>query len=63
MVLCVPNILLTGLYLIQYAYAKSLWAIEPANNFTDIIRTAYPIGNGRLASTSHLYESYATQLI
>jgi alpha-L-fucosidase 2 len=62
-VLCIPSILLAGLYLIQYAYAKALWATEPANNFTDIIRTAYPIGNGRLAGTSHLYESYTIQLI
>jgi alpha-L-fucosidase 2 len=59
MVLRMPNILLAGLYLIQYAYAKAIWATEPANNFTDIIRTAYPIGNGRLAGISHLVGSHA----
>ena len=28
--------------------AKSLWSTQPAN-FTNIIQTAYPVGNGQLA--------------
>ncbi|KAI4717936.1 glycoside hydrolase family 95 protein [Aureobasidium sp. EXF-10727] len=48
--------LLSGLCLTQSAHAKSLWATEPANNFTDIIRTAYPIGNGRIAGIVQLYQ-------
>ncbi|KAI4729985.1 glycoside hydrolase family 95 protein [Aureobasidium sp. EXF-10728] len=47
--------LLSGLCLTQSSHAKSLWATEPANNFTDIIRTAYPIGNGRIAGIVQLY--------
>ncbi|KAI5212835.1 glycoside hydrolase family 95 protein [Aureobasidium subglaciale EXF-2481] len=42
--------LVCGLCIVQGTYAKALWATEPANNFTDIIRTAYPVGNGRLAA-------------
>ena len=32
------------------ASAKSLWSSTPAGNASDIIRHAYPIGNGRLAA-------------
>lgn len=40
-----PTVLLFGA-----CSAKSLWSSSPANNFSDIIRTAYTIGNGRLAA-------------
>jgi len=33
--------------------AKSLWSSQPASNFSDIIRTAYPVGNGLLAGKSN----------
>lgn len=33
-------------------YAKSLWSTQPANS-SDIIRTAYPLGNGRLGALVH----------
>ncbi|KAG9585344.1 glycoside hydrolase family 95 protein, partial [Aureobasidium melanogenum] len=47
---CLSYIILVGLCLIHSVHSKSLWSTEPANNFTDIIRTAYPVGNGRLAA-------------
>ncbi|THW82682.1 glycoside hydrolase family 95 protein [Aureobasidium pullulans] len=47
---CIPCTILSGLCLLPAVYAKALWATEPANNFTDIIRTAYPVGNGQLAA-------------
>ncbi|KAI5204155.1 glycoside hydrolase family 95 protein [Aureobasidium subglaciale] len=50
MISSVPGALVYGLCLVHGTYAKALWAREPANNFTDIIRTAYPIGNGQLAA-------------
>jgi alpha-L-fucosidase 2 len=54
MVLYISYTLLFGLRLVQCAYAKALWATEPADSFTDIIRTAYPVGNGRLAGIAYL---------
>lgn len=35
----------------QISYAKSLWSTVPASA-SDIIRTAYPLGNGRLGALS-----------
>jgi len=42
--------LLLALPLVSPVLAKSLWSSSPASNFSDIIRTAYTIGNGRLAA-------------
>jgi len=39
-----------ALSLISPSLAKSLWSTSPASNFSDIIKTAYPISNGRLAA-------------
>lgn len=38
------------LFAARLASAKSLWSSSPASNASDIIRHAYPIGNGRLAA-------------
>lgn len=27
---------------------RTLWSSKPASNWTDLIRTAYPVGNGKL---------------
>lgn len=43
---------LSFLSLTPLAYAKSLWSTIPANS-SDIIRTAYPLGNGRLGALHH----------
>ena len=46
---------LSALYLLALpplTSAKSLWSTAPANS-SDIIRTAYPLGNGRLGALSH----------
>ncbi|KAF2623496.1 glycoside hydrolase family 95 protein [Macroventuria anomochaeta] len=43
---------LTLLPLLSSAQAKSLWSTRAANS-SDIIRTAYPLGNGRLGALSH----------
>ncbi|KAF3049056.1 hypothetical protein E8E11_009626 [Didymella keratinophila] len=40
------------LSLLPLAAAKSLWSTVPANS-SDIIRTAYPLGNGRLGALLH----------
>jgi alpha-L-fucosidase 2 len=40
------------LSLLPLASAKSLWSFVPANS-SDIIRTAYPFGNGRLGALLH----------
>jgi len=40
---------LTVILLASHSSAKSLWSTIPAN-FSTIIQTAYPIGNGRLAA-------------
>ncbi|KAJ4371828.1 hypothetical protein N0V86_008382 [Didymella sp. IMI 355093] len=40
------------LSLLPFATAKSLWSTVPANG-SDIIRTAYPLGNGRLGALHH----------
>lgn len=38
--------------LLPLASAKSLWSTVPANS-SDVIRTAYPLGNGRLGALLH----------
>ncbi|KAF3032418.1 hypothetical protein E8E12_000187 [Didymella heteroderae] len=43
---------LPTLSLLSIATAKSLWSTVPANS-SDIIRTAYPLGNGRLGALHH----------
>jgi alpha-L-fucosidase 2 len=40
------------LSLLPFATAKFLWSTIPANS-SDIIRTAYPLGNGRLGALHH----------
>lgn len=42
--------LLLALSLVSHSLANSLWSTDPASNFSEIIKTAYPIGNGRLAA-------------
>ncbi|KAJ8108992.1 hypothetical protein OPT61_g7779 [Boeremia exigua] len=37
---------------VPLAYSKTLWSTRPANN-SDVIRTAYPLGNGRLGALHH----------
>ena len=44
------SILVVLLSTLNVCTARSLWSSRPANNFSDIIRTAYTIGNGRLAA-------------
>jgi alpha-L-fucosidase 2 len=43
---------IAALAFLPSTHAKPLWATHPANS-TDIIRTAYPLGNGRLGALSH----------
>ncbi|KAK4540890.1 hypothetical protein LTR36_008832 [Oleoguttula mirabilis] len=45
-----PLCLTLVLPLAGFCSAKSLWSTFPAANFSTIIQTAYPIGNGRLAA-------------
>lgn len=42
--------LLLVLSFARSSLAKSLWSTNPASNFSEIIKTAYPVGNGRLAA-------------
>lgn len=44
--------LLAIVFSISDAEAKSVWSTVPAKT-SDIIRTAYPLGNGRLGALSH----------
>lgn len=45
-----PSLLSLALLCALPAHSKSLWSSSPAANASDIIRHAYPIGNGRLAA-------------
>lgn len=63
MMISIPCTILSGLCLLPAVYAKALWATEPANNFTDIIRTAYPVGNGQLAGRVCIYSDSFRLLI
>lgn len=45
-------VLLLLSHIIPPAHPKSLWSTHPANS-SDIIRTAFPLGNGRLGALHH----------
>lgn len=42
---------------IPVVQTKILWASTPVSNWSEIIREAYPVGNGRLGGISHYFEN------